>query len=89
MLKELFRRSHLQNVPAIDEHHPVGNFPGKLHLMGDHNHGDPAVGEGFHHQQDFANHLRIEGRGGLVKEDDLRRGGQGPGDRHPLLLPTG
>ncbi len=57
--------------------------------MGHHQHGDPAVGEGFHHLQHFADHLRVERRGGLIEQDNLRRGGQGAGDGHPLLLAAG
>ena len=31
--------------------------------------------------------LRIEGRGGFVRQDDAGVSDQRPGDRHPLLLP--
>ena len=44
------------------------------------------MGEVFHDLQDFADHLRIERRRGFVEQNNLRRGGEGPGDRHPLLL---
>ena len=57
--------------------------------MGDDNHGDPAVREGFHHKQHFANHFRVECRRRLVKENDLRRRGQSTGNRHALLLSAG
>lgn len=72
LAEKLCRRRGFQNVPAVDKDNPVGDFPGKLHLVGHHDHRDPAVGEGFHHKQHFTNHLGIECRRRLVKENDLR-----------------
>ena len=46
------------------------------------------LGQGFHHLQHFADHLRVQRRPGFIEQNDLRRGGEGAGDRHPLLLPA-
>ena len=44
------------------------------------------MGEVFHDLQYFADHLRIERRRGFIEQNNLRRGGEGAGNRHPLLL---
>ena len=43
MGEKLSRRGDFEDVAAVDKHHPVGNFAGKLHLVGHHQHGDPTV----------------------------------------------
>ena len=83
------RRRGFEDFATVDKHHPIGNFAGKLHLVSDHHHGDTAVGQGFHHLQHFADHLRIQRRGWFIKQDDLRRGGKGAGDGDALLLAAG
>ena len=57
--------------------------------MSDHQHGHALFGQLPHHAEHLAGQLRVKGAGGLVKIDDLRVGGKGAGDRHPLLLPAG
>ena len=66
----------------------AGHVPGKAHLVGDHQHGHPLGGQLAHDVQHFAGQLGVQGGGGLVKIDDLRAGGKGAGDGHPLLLPA-
>ena len=54
--------------------------------MGDHHHGEAVPGQTPHDVQHLAHQLRVQGGGGLVKEQRLGVHGQGPGDGHPLLL---
>ena len=56
--------------------------------MGDHQHGHAVVGQLAHDGQYLAGQLRVQRAGGLVKKDDVRPGGDGAGDGHPLLLPA-
>ena len=57
--------------------------------MGDHHHGHTAPGQLLHDLQNLAHHFRIQGRGGLVKEHDLRLHHHGPDNGDPLLLTAG
>ena len=57
--------------------------------MGDDDHGDAFVGQGFDNLQHFIHFFRIQRRGGLIEQHDLRTHHQGAGDRHPLLLSAG
>ena len=57
--------------------------------MGDDQHGHPLLGQLAHDREHFARQFRVQGRGGLIKVDDLRVGGKGAGDGHPLLLAAG
>ena len=57
--------------------------------MGHHEHCHPVLRQAAHHGQHLADQFRIQGAGGLVKIDDFRIRGHGPGNRHPLLLSAG
>ena len=57
--------------------------------MGDDDHGLALPGQAQHHVQHLPDHLRVQGRRHLVKEQDLRVHTQGPDDGHPLLLAAG
>ena len=57
--------------------------------MGDDDHGHAGLGQILHEVEDLADHLGVQGGGGLVKEHDLGLHGQGSGDRDPLLLAAG
>ena len=83
------RRRHFENIAAVDKHHPVGNFARELHLMRHDYHGNAAVRQLLHDQQHFADHFRIERRGGLIEKNNLRRRGEGAGNGHALLLAAG
>ena len=61
-----------------------------VHLVGDDHHGDPQfLVELLQQGQDGQGGGGVQGRGGLVAQQHLGAGGQGPGDGHPLLLPAG
>jgi hypothetical protein len=56
--------------------------------MGDNDEGGLGLGGGFTQQaQDLEGTLVVEGRGGLIGEDEAGTVEQGPGDARPLLLP--
>ena len=54
--------------------------------MGHHHHGHAIGGQSLHHLQHFPHHLRIEGAGWFIKQQDAGLHAEGAGDRHPLLL---
>jgi hypothetical protein len=56
--------------------------------MADHQHGHAVLGQADHHLQHLLDHLRVKGRGGFVKEHNVRFHAQAAGDGHPLLLPS-
>ena len=56
--------------------------------MRHHNHGPAFFCQRLHHLEHVPDQLGIQGRGRLIKQHDLRLHGQGPGNGHPLLLPT-
>ena len=88
--EEMLRCAFLDNRSLIHEENAVGDLAGKTHLMGHHDHRHPGIaGQPPHHVQDFLDHLRIQGRGGLVEQHDLGLHRQGPRDGHALLLASG
>ena len=54
--------------------------------MGNDQHRHPALRQVLHNGQDLSDHLRVQSRGRLVKEQDLRIHRHGPGNRDTLLL---
>ena len=57
--------------------------------MGHAEHGHALFGQFDHHVQYFLDHLRVKGRGGLVKQHHVRVHAQRAGNGDPLLLATG
>ena len=57
--------------------------------MGDDNAGHPPVHQPADDRQHLVHHGGVQGRGGLVKEDDLRLHCHAPGNGGPLLLASG
>jgi hypothetical protein len=57
--------------------------------VGHHHHGHAALSEVRHERQDALDELRVERGRSLVKEHHFRLHGEGPGDRHALLLASG
>ena len=57
--------------------------------MGHHHHGHAHLGQLLHNVQHLANHFRVQGAGGLVKQHDLRLHAQGTDNGDPLLLTAG
>ena len=86
------RRARSRGWPCLDddalvhEHHAVGDLAGEAHLVGDDDHRHAVVGEPAHHVEHLADELRVERRGRLVEEHQLRLHGERARDRDPLLL---
>ncbi len=57
--------------------------------MGDHDHGSAFLGQALHNLQYLTDQLRVQSRGGFVKQHDFRFHGQGAGNGCALLLATG
>ena len=89
VVDELAGRAFLHHDAAVHEQDAVGHVPGKVHLMGDDDHGGLAVGEVAQDAEDFAGQLGVEGAGRLIEAEDVRVEGQRTGDGHPLLLAAG
>src|SRR4051794_17658968 len=79
----------LDDLAVSHDDERVGDVAGKLHLMGDHDHGHAVRSQLAHDGQNLKPDLGVEGRGRLVEEHDARIQGQSPGDRDALLLATG
>jgi len=78
----------LHDLALVHEHHPVGHRAGKAHLVRDADHGDALAGQLGHDVEHLVDHLGVEGGGGLVKQQDLRREAERAGNGHALLLPA-
>ena len=76
-------------APGVEEAHPVGDVPGKAHLVGCDDHRHPPGGQLANHAQDLGHELRVKGAGDLVEEHQPGLHGQGANDRDPLLLAAG
>ena len=57
--------------------------------MGDNDHGGLLLRQTPDDLEHLAGELRVQGGGGLIKAEDVRGQGQGPGDGDPLLLAAG
>src|SRR6478752_3859377 len=79
----------LNDLAVGHEHDAVGRLAGEAHLVGDHDHGHPLLGELDHDVQDLVDHFRVKSRGGLIEEHHLGLHGQGAGDGNALLLAAG
>ena len=67
-------------------HDFVGEADGRR-PVGDENHRRRQVG-GLETAQDLRLHRRVDGRGGVVEDQDPRPADQGPGESDPLALPS-
>ena len=88
--EKFFRRRGFEDFPFVHEDDAVGDGAREAHFVGDDQHSDLAVfGEFDHHVQHFFNHLRVERRGGFVKEQHVAVHAERAGDGDALLLPAG
>lgn len=88
MFKEGIGISGFHHCAVLHKDYFVGYMPGKAHLMGDDQHGHAFVCQRAHDREHLSGQLRVQGGGRLIKIDDLRLGGDGPCNGHPLLLPA-
>src|SRR6266540_896159 len=77
------------DLAGIHQHHPVRDLAGKSHLVAHHHHGHAVEREADHGIEHLLDHFRVERRGRLVEQHDLRLHAQRPRYRHPLLLAAG
>src|SRR5882724_11444081 len=90
ILPDDFRRA-IGDLPAIVEHdHPVRDVHDHAHVVLDKRDGGAEL---VVHVEDEARHvlllLDVHARHGLVQEEQMRLGGKGPCQLHPLLQPVG
>src|SRR5215217_4202814 len=78
----------LHDHALVHEDDPVGDLAGEAHFVGDDQHGHALDGQLAHDGEHVADQLWVQRRGGLVEQHQLGPHGQGPGDRHSLLLAT-
>ena len=71
MVDDLFGGALLHDVAALHKDHTAGYLAGKADLMGDDDHRHAVRRQLFHNLQNLADHLRVQRRGRLVKEQDL------------------
>ena len=103
------RREHLargavrHQAPVLQHHQPIGVARRQVEVVQHHQHGGIAGGQGAGHGEQLVLVLEIEGRGGLVEQQQPRLLGIGqpsrrrllpdlgqyPGELHPLALPAG
>ena len=88
-LEDLARRPGLDHPAAVEHDDAVADPAGEVHLVRHHDHGHALVGQRLHDAQHLAHRLRIERRGRLVEQHQLRRHRERAGDRDPLLLAAG
>ena len=77
------------DLALVHEDHGVRDVAGEAHLVGDDDQRGAGLGEFADDVQDLVDQFRVQGRRGLVEEQDLGVQGQRPGDRHALLLAAG
>src|SRR5262249_32258833 len=89
MIEELLRRRLLDDLPLVHENDAIRDLASKAHLVSDAQHGHALFGELLHGFQYFLDHFRIERRGRLVEQHDLRPHAERARNRNALLLAAG
>ena len=79
----------LNDIAAVHKQHPRRNLARKAHLMRDNDHGHAVVGKLLHDLQYLADHFRVECRGRLVKQHDIRVHRERARNGDSLLLTAG
>ena len=88
MFKDFLGCSLFGDNALVHKDDAVGNFLGKLHFVGDNQHGQACFGQGFHGFQNLANHFWVKGGSGFIKEHGFWVDREGSGDGYPLFLST-
>ena len=90
MAEDLFHRAHLSDTAVIQYGHPGANLLHHLHFVGNDNHRDLQFPVQLPQQlQNGLGGGGIQRGGGLITQQHLGGGSQGPGNGYPLLLPAG
>ena len=89
MIDHLMHRAHFDNAACIHHGHTVAGFCNHTHVVRDQHDGSTAL---FTNVLEQADDLRlnrnVQGCGGLVSHNELRLGGQGQCNDHPLAHAT-
>src|SRR3954468_13190444 len=86
--EDLMWRTFLQDQPVVEEADPARDVPREAHLVRCDQHRHAALGELADHVQPLGHQLRVERRGDLVEQHQLRPHRERADDRDPLLLAT-
>ena len=87
---ELVGAGVLHDAPLAQHRHLVGQRQGLVLVVGHQHGGGPGPAQDVAHLgPEAGSQRRVQGREGLVQQDQGRLHRQGPGQRHPLLLATG
>ena len=87
--EELARRVDLDDAALVHEDDAVGDCAGETHLVRDDEHGHAGARQLEDDVEHLAHHLRVEGGGDLVEEEDLGVHHEGAHDSDALALPAG
>ena len=88
MYDHLLRCALLDDVATVHEDDAVCDLTGEADLMGDDDHRHAVRRQLLHDGQYLADHFRVEGRGRLIEEHDVRLHAERTRDRDTLLLST-
>ena len=90
MIHDRFGGTGLDDLSIFHDRHPVGQAQGLKTVVGGHHRRRPGFLQNPLEVVDQAfPGRRIEGREGLIQEDDFRMNGEGPGQACPLRLSPG
>ncbi len=90
MQEDVRHRARFDDLTGVHHRDAVADAADHIHLMGDQDDGQLQFTVDLGQQlQHLGGGLRVQRAGGLVAEQDVRLGGQRPGDADALLLPTG
>ena len=89
-MREEFVRSVLfLDNSFVDEKDAGADLSCKAHFVRDDSHGHTEFRQFLHDFKDFADHFRVKGGGGLIKEHHIRVHGHGADDGNTLFLSAG
>ena len=78
------------DAPLVDKEHLIGDELGIFRIVGDHQYGNALLaGEARHFGQHLPTQGGIEGREGLIQQQQRFAAHQRPGQPDPLLLAAG
>jgi hypothetical protein len=88
--QDLVQGPRLDDPPEAHDREPVGYLGDHAEVEGDEQDGGATpVLELAHQAQDLGLNGHVQGRGGLIGDQQVRLAGHGHGDHHPLALPAG
>ena len=89
VLKHLLGRTRLPQLTAVHIEDPRGRITGKAHLMSDHEHGEPALGQPRNNRKNLRYHLWVKRASRLIKKQNLGLHGKTASNGHALTLAAG